>query len=205
MSLHPAREHKVEGLLREGKAAPGLAQFLGVSQIASPTNLFTWDAQSNYLPWATIGQKPIFLSDEAALGRLSNTSFSPQKDVLLALEAQGQVQAGADSGRANHHFKPLWSVRNAFSQTSAQAHTMLVVAQTDYPGWRASVDGAPVTLWRANYAFQAVEIPRSGRHEVRLVYTDRMFQAGGGISILAILVCMAQVSRRRPGNREKMD
>jgi len=66
------------------------------------------------------------------------------------------------------------------------------VAQAYYHCWRASVDGAPVPLWRANYAFQALEVP-PGRHEVRIVYVDRAFQAGAVISIMALLLCVAVI------------
>jgi uncharacterized membrane protein YfhO len=69
---------------------------------------------------------------------------------------------------------------------------MLVVAQAYYHCWRASVDGRAVPLWRANYAFQALEVP-SGRHEVRLVYVDRAFQGGAIISMMALMLCMAVI------------
>ncbi len=69
---------------------------------------------------------------------------------------------------------------------------MLVVAQAYYHCWQASVDGAPVPLWRANDAFQAVEVP-SGRHEVRIVYVDRAFQTGAIISIVALMLCAAMI------------
>ena len=58
--------------------------------------------------------------------------------------------------------------------------------------WRASVDGLPVPLWRANYAFQALEVP-SGRHEVRIAYVDRIFQTGAIISIVALIFCATMI------------
>jgi uncharacterized membrane protein YfhO len=67
---------------------------------------------------------------------------------------------------------------------------MLVVAQAGYHCWQASMDGASVPLWRANFAFQALEVP-VGRHEVRIKYVDRAFQAGAIISIMALLTCVA--------------
>ncbi len=77
---------------------------------------------------------------------------------------------------------------------------MLVVAQAYYHCWRASVDGAPVPLWRANYAFQALEVP-PGRHEVRVKYVDRFFQIGCCVSLAALVFCLAVLWtgwRRRP-------
>ena len=63
------------------------------------------------------------------------------------------------------------------------------MAQTYYHRWRAFVDDQPATLLRANFAFQAVEIP-SGRHRVRLEYVDRAFHLGVAISLAALAVCL---------------
>jgi hypothetical protein len=196
MSVHLAAEHAVDGLLQSRKAAPGLAEFLGVSHIASPRQLFVWEAQTNFMPWATIGQKPVFLDDDATLAALCADRFLPRQIVYLPSGARGQVGAGAD-GQArvlSGHIGPSECV----FETSAEGRAMLVVAQAYYHCWRASVDGAPVPLWRANYAFQALEVP-PGRHQVRLVYVDRAFQAGAVISILALMMCGAMLWK---GSRE---
>ena len=51
--------------------------------------------------------------------------------------------------------------------------------------WRAPL--TPVPLWRANHAFQAVQVP-AGQHRVRLRYEDKRFQLGVWISgTLALL------------------
>jgi len=190
MSLHLAAEHAVAGLLRSGMAAPALEEFLGVSQIASPSQLFVWKAQTNFMPWATIGQAPVFLGDDATLAALCSLEFLPRQIVYLPSDARGQIAAAADSKARilASHFAPAECV----FQTSADSRTMLVVAQAYYHCWRASVDGAPVPLWRAKYAFQTLKVP-AGRHEVRLVYVDRAFQAGAIISIMALLACVAMI------------
>lgn len=45
----------------------------------------------------------------------------------------------------------------------------LVLADTEYPGWRAEVDGEAVPIYRANGAFRAVQVP-SGEHTVVFSY-----------------------------------
>ena len=54
----------------------------------------------------------------------------------------------------------------------------------------AYVDGKPTPLWRANHAFQALEVP-GGKHLVRLAYEDRGFIYGGMISLGCLLGCGA--------------
>jgi hypothetical protein len=188
MSMHLAAEHDVEALLQSKRTAPGLTEFLGVSQIASPRHLFVWEAQTNFMPWATIGQKPVFLDDSAALAALCNDKFVPRQIVYLPSAARGQVEAGAD--REARILASHMSPSECNFQTSTESRTMLVMAQSYYHCWRASVDGSAVPLWRANYAFQSLEVP-PGRHEVRLVYVDRAFQTGAIISVMALILCVA--------------
>jgi uncharacterized membrane protein YfhO len=52
------------------------------------------------------------------------------------------------------------------------------------------VDGKEVRLWRANHAFQALEVP-VGSHRVELIYKDKSFMAGCTISLLTLLGCVA--------------
>ena len=48
-------------------------------------------------------------------------------------------------------------------EVGLQREGYLVLADTWYPGWRASVDGRSVPILRANYAFRAVFVPFWGQ------------------------------------------
>ena len=73
-------------------------------------------------------------------------------------------------------------------QTEAPAASLVVISQTHYPAWKAYVDGRPATIWRGNYAFQALEVP-AGRHHIQLVYEDKKLLAGAVLSGLGLLAC----------------
>ena len=74
----------------------------------------------------------------------------------------------------------------------------LVVADTWYPGWRATVDDVPTELLRANHAFRAVRL-EAGEHQVEMVYRPVSVLAGGAISLatLTLLVAGFLWSRKR--------
>ena len=184
--IHLREESAVAARLYQGAPLPKLQEFLGVSQLC--TNLFVWTPQTNFMPWATIGQKPVFADDAATLDALASPDFAPREMVYLPLEASNRVTAAAEP-RAVIISSNYTAARREF-QTQAATRAMLVIAQSYYHWWKASVDGAAVPLWRANEGFQAVEVP-AGRHEVRLVYEDRGFEIGAVVSILALLVCAA--------------
>jgi hypothetical protein len=66
----------------------------------------------------------------------------------------------------------------------------LVLADTDYPGWTAAVDGAPVPIFRANGPFRAVQVP-PGEHVVTFRYTPRWLSPAALTSLASLLVLLA--------------
>jgi hypothetical protein len=62
----------------------------------------------------------------------------------------------------------------------------LVLSDTWYPGWVATVDGKSAPLYRADSIFRAVPVG-SGKHEITLKYRPAGFYSGGILSILVLL------------------
>ena len=62
---------------------------------------------------------------------------------------------------------------------------LLVISNTYFPGWHASIDGRKAEVVRTDYAFQGVFVPE-GRHEVRLDYMPLSFVIGLMLSIAGI-------------------
>jgi uncharacterized membrane protein YfhO len=71
--------------------------------------------------------------------------------------------------------------------TEAASAALLVLADTYYPGWTATVDGKPVPIVRADYGFRGVAVPR-GRHEVEFRYAPASLRCGAGVSAAAVFV-----------------
>jgi len=85
--------------------------------------------------------------------------------------------------------------------TSCPVH--LVLADSWFPGWTATVDGTPTTILRADYAFRAVAVP-AGRHEVRFVYAPRSVRIGGALSLIGLVatLCLLGYAPRGRGGRD---
>ena len=60
----------------------------------------------------------------------------------------------------------------------------VVVRDTWYPGWQATVDGVPAPVLRADYLFNAVSVP-AGSHQVELEYKPVSFISGLWVSLVS--------------------
>lgn len=171
----------------------GLADFLGVTQVTSRTNLLGWSPRPTALPWVTGGQRPFFVDAGTALTNLIATEFDPRQVVLLPPEARTLARAtNAASVRIGN---VNWSPHRVRVEAEAEDAAWLVFSQAHYHPWRVMVDGTEGTIWRANVAFQAVELA-PGRHQVELVYRDDAFRFGCLMS-LGGLVLTGLAWRRR--------
>ncbi len=191
--IHLAWQQKIAALLTSGNPPPRLLEFLGVSQVAAPRELFTWNAQTNFMPLATIGQKPVFLDDDATLRALESPEFLPRQIVYLPSSGRASVQAAADPGA--RVLSSYVGREECVFETSADSPAILVIAQSYYHCWKATVDGNSVELLRGNYAYQAVEVP-SGRHVARLVYRDGLFWVGLTLSLVTLACCVFLLAKR---------
>jgi hypothetical protein len=183
----PLKEHvEVFSVLNGGTnlLVKSLADFLGVAQVTAPNNLFAWQSRSNFMPLVTAGQRPLFAGETEILQAVATDDFEPRREVYLPTTARAEVRA---TNAANARITSTqWAAQHVRFSVEATTPAMVVIAQSFYHNWRSFVDGHPVRLWRANHAFQALEVP-AGRHEVTLVYQDVAFRLGAIISALMLV------------------
>jgi Bacterial membrane protein YfhO len=187
----------ITDLYESSNDVPRLKDFLGIARVNPPTNTLEWVARDTYAPLVTAGQDVYFGDDLHARRLLFNPIFDGRKMVCLPLDATNVVNA------TNHGAVKIlatnFRAQRIDVQVDAAGPGMVVVAQAWYPAWHAYVDGQATRLWRANYAFQALEVP-AGRHQVEIVYQDNKFRLGCLISLAALLACggIWLLSRKNP-------
>jgi hypothetical protein len=71
-------------------------------------------------------------------------------------------------------------------RTTSAASSFLVTSDVFYPGWRATLDGAPVAIYQTDYALRGVVVP-GGTHVVRFEFVPRSFYYGVGLTILMLI------------------
>ena len=165
----------------------GLADFLAVSHLNAPGKVNHWNARPTHLPWVTAGQMPIFADPAGTLLPLAAPEFDPRRTVSCPRRL-------APSSPSRMFRPPKFpcgiSPHKVQLEVQAPEPALVVIAQSFYHNWRAFVGDQPARLWPANHAFQALQVP-AGRHQVTLVYEDRMFYRGALVSLASTALWVA--------------
>lgn len=136
---------------------------------------------------------------EEALAAIGSANFNPYDVVILEGRAKNQPAANESMSWHRHHPPDSATVGRPSPQevtVDAFSHDggYLVLTDLYFPGWRATVDGRPAEILRANYMFRAVELP-PGRHQVRFVYAPFPFFLGVVIAFSAFAACAFLIAR----------
>lgn len=198
-SLYLRETDRVLWLLDPARGAEldHLENFLGVSQTVAPGKVYDWSPRTNYLPIVTAGQAPVFADDQTALKAISQTNVDFRSSVYLQRDAQSHITARRETNVqiADVNF----SANREMFRVESAAPALVFISQSYYHNWIVRVDDQPTPLWRANYAFQALEVP-AGAHFVSIVYQDKMFRIGTFLAAWAGLLCIALLFL--PGRRQ---
>jgi hypothetical protein len=76
------------------------------------------------------------------------------------------------------------------------ASGLVVLADTFYPGWTATVDGVPAPILATNHLFRGVPAP-AGTHRIRFAYRPRSLALGAALSTMTLLALAAAAWRSR--------
>lgn len=120
--------------------------------------------------------------EEEALAAVLSADFDPTREVVLE-EQVNKIEHGG-SGVASI----LSDRENQLDvQVALNGPGYLVLNDTYYPGWTATIDGVDTEIYRANYAFRAVPVP-AGEHTVRFRFEPTHWRMGLFISIVSLIV-----------------
>ena len=147
---------------------------------------------------------PVNSPEPLRVYRLSNpiprvflTDSQGQADRKLSF--QEQLSVGSDTGNQRNATRESaqvvsYRLNQVDIETESPRNRLLVLLDSYYPGWKATVDGTAVPVVAANFVYRAIELPQ-GRHRVAFRYESRLFTRGAWISgstVLAwVVVCIA--------------
>jgi hypothetical protein len=132
------------------------------------------------------------MTEQEAEKRLADPRFDPRSTVLIEID-----HVMPDSPGGEIAWREISSDRLAL-EVGSKAAACLVLADADYPGWEATIDGKAAPILRANLAFRAVEVP-AGTHRVEFRFRPSSARHGMIASTLFLLLSIgAAFTRSKP-------
>ena len=132
--------------------------------------------------------------DEEALALMQSPTFDPATTVVLA---------GGDSLSRSSSRSPVvrvthYAPERVEIELQAGASGYLILTDAWYPGWRATVDGEPAPIHRADLLFRAVAV-EAGQHHVVFAFRPASLRVGAGVSLagLAFITALALSKAKR--------
>jgi hypothetical protein len=135
------------------------------------------------LPQAYLVHKvKLATSKEDALKSIENPQFKPREEAVIE-DAHNSVVLPTTFTADKDQVRWTRPSNNEVQvEVTCQDAGLLVLTDTYYPGWEATLDGKEVPIMRANYLFRGVSIP-GGSHTVRFRYNPRAFWLGAAVSL----------------------
>jgi hypothetical protein len=142
------------------------------------------------LPRAYAVEGGVVSREPDAYLRLADPAFDPLREVVLAEGTATPARPGF-RGEARVTTRGMDRLSVA-AELNRDGYVVLVEAYE--PGWRATLDGRPAPVLRANVLFRAVAVP-AGAHRLELRYRPGSALAGAVVSAAGLLAS-ALVLRR---------
>ena len=141
-------------------------------------------------PYSWVTPIAVKAPDEQVLATVLNPRFDVKRAALFDTSAKVRASAGVQALPAPiavatrvSHYEP-GKVRIDLSAPAPDGAS-LVVSENYYPGWKATVDGKPAQIGRADYTFIGVELP-AGARTIELDFTSPSYERGKVITWIAI-------------------
>jgi hypothetical protein len=142
-------------------------------------------------PYSWLTPVAVKAPDDQVLATVLNPRFDVKRAALFDTSAKVRASVGVQALPAPisvttsvSHYEP-GNVRIDLSAPAPDGAS-LVVSENYYPGWKATVDGKPAAIGRADYTFIGVELP-AGARSVQLDFTSPTYERGKVITWIAIL------------------
>jgi hypothetical protein len=134
-----------------------------------------------------VHQAEVITDDGQAIARLRDPAFDPAQTAILAggepLVSEGKVEAA----RPDQTEIVSYTSEEVIVDVTTDAGGYLLLTDTFYPGWHATVDGKPAQILRADVLFRAIPL-EPGTHRVEFSYRPTSVRWGAWISAITLLL-----------------
>ncbi len=136
------------------------------------------------LPRTWIAFEAIELPDDQIIDWIAANGQSIQNTVILNEPVDGRTNPGVTNPGEVRIVE--YETNRVALEAVLPEDGWVVLADTFYPGWEASIDGVRTDILRAYGMYRAVWVP-AGEHEITYQYEPAMFYRGAVISMFGLL------------------
>jgi hypothetical protein len=145
-----------------------------------------------------VGQARIVDSADQLSRLLLSGAIDLRREVALHDPAAAGIVAGlagtaSDPGAAGEARIVVDRANKVVVEAAAPRGGLLLLADTWYPGWEATVDGRPAPVLRANVAHRAVLLP-PGNHRIEFTFRPAIMAAGFALSAVGMTILLGAVA-----------
>ncbi len=155
-----------------------------------------------------VGAARVVGDERGAIEAMHSGGVDPRREAVIE-DAPVESVAALRPGPATATIRS-YDATSAVVETDAESPSLLILVDSFYPGWEASIDGNDVEIYATDLAFRGVFVP-AGRHTVVFSYQPRSFRLGLAMMsfgltavacyTLAPAVRRAVTARRRQGTK----
>ena len=126
------------------------------------------------------------MEESKILDYLDSKYFHPKNEVVVDNSVELTCNENNESPGKTKIEILKYSTNFLSLKTFTEKPSFLFIAETYYPGWKAYIDKKETKIFRGNYLFKVIELPK-GEHTVDFVYKPVTFTIGKFCSLFSIL------------------
>jgi hypothetical protein len=141
------------------------------------------------LPRAYLVHQVLATDADQAVELVAAGDFDPANTAVVEGLASFSSTATSGDGATILSYAP----ERVVVESNSAEPALLVLSDSDDPGWQALLDGAPTPIYRTNVLLRGVALP-AGRHTVEFIYRPTPWQQGLWLGALGWLLIVALIA-----------
>lgn len=118
--------------------------------------------------------------------QLDSTKINPAKTIILEKKPDQELLVTASDSALITKYQ----ANQVTIETVTQHPTILLLTDTDYPGWEVEVDNEKKKIIKAFGIYRAVEMP-AGKHQVQFRYQPKSFAVGLKLTLFSLILIVS--------------
>jgi hypothetical protein len=171
-----------------------------------------WDGRvyeiAGALPRAwVVGAQRLVDDDDAALTAVTSPEFDARRSAITEQHIDNTPLAAPKGPSAGAAVVTRHDPERVILRATSRRPGLLILSDTWFPGWKATLDGSDAPIHRVDYVLRGVALP-AGRHTVEFRYEPLSWTIGRLSSVLGLIAVLGALVlglRRRRSSRANLE